>query len=78
MRSFGTPPDPEHAWQEGMTVQTLEFISEAERVIATNTLSEKEVYVLRAKIDRLKDGQESLDESDTFDEWLEQLRHHHP
>jgi hypothetical protein len=70
----------EIAWQVGKTGPTVAFVKEAERRMTGrgSDLTSTEEYQLRAKIDRLKAGDESCDETDTVDDWLERLRDHYP
>jgi hypothetical protein len=64
---------------EGKTAATIAFVHAAEAVLASShDMNEAEQYVLRNRIEMLKDGTSSLFEEETVDEWLEQLRHHHP
>jgi hypothetical protein len=63
----------------GKTAATVKFVRDAEAVVAAGSdLTETETYQLGAKIERLKDGSESLEEFETVDDWLERLRDHHP
>jgi hypothetical protein len=77
---WGALPSIDQAWQLGKTDATVTFVKEAEARLKARTseLTETEAYQLSAKIDRLKDGDESLDDSDTVDDWLDRLRDHYP
>lgn len=76
--AFGALPPPELAWQMGKTVATLDFVREAELALAGTDLEADEKYKLEAKIDRLKDGSENLEDDETLAVWLERLRDHYP
>ena len=77
-QKYGAQPPPELAWQIGKTVATLDFVREAEQALAGTELEPDETYKLEAKIERLKDGSESLEDDETLDVWLERLRDHYP
>jgi hypothetical protein len=63
----------------GKTAASIQFINAAEAALATeNDMNAAEQYQLKSRIEMLKDGTMSLLEEETVDEWLEQLRHHHP
>ncbi len=79
MSSFGSHPPPGKEWQIDKTAATLDFIRRAEQALATQAdLEPDEKYKLEAKIERLKDGSESLDDGETLDGWLDRLRDHYP
>ncbi|HTK60328.1 MAG TPA: hypothetical protein VL283_03960 [Candidatus Baltobacteraceae bacterium] len=64
---------------EGKTAATVKFVRDAEAVIASMTdITEGEAYTLRTTVEMMKEGQTSLEEFETVDEWLERLRDHYP
>jgi len=72
------PPTP-HAWQIDKTAATIAFVKEAEAAFTTRSdLTETEAYQLRTHVEMLKEGQTSLIEFETVDEWLDRLRDHYP
>jgi|GEM_PF-3760362 len=77
-QGFGALPPPDLAWQMGKTVATLDFVREAEQALAGTDIEPDEKYKLEAKIGRLKDGSESLEDDETVTVWLERLRDHYP
>jgi len=64
---------------DGKNPATVRFVQDAEHALnARSDIDENEKYALRAKIERLKADEESCDETDTLDDWLERLRDHYP
>lgn len=78
MSSFGANPPPGMEWRIGKTAATIVFVQEAEIALLNLELTSAEAYQLQAKIDRMKSGDESLDEEQAVDDWLERLRDHYP
>jgi hypothetical protein len=74
----GALAPPDMKWQNGKTVATIAFVNEAEAMMLVAELNDAERRQLQARIWRLKRGDETLTESETFAEWLAQLRDHHP
>lgn len=75
----GLRPPPEHAWQIGKTAATIRFVHDANAFIEYGgPLSPQESRLLHATIERMKNGQEVLNDFETVEQWLERLRDHHP
>ncbi len=67
------------AWHDGKTVGSIRFVQNAEAALAEeNDMSDAERRLLIVRIEMLKRGALRLDDEETVDEWLEQLRHHRP
>ncbi len=76
---FVATPHPSIVWQTDKTAALIDFVREAEQALATQgDLEPDERYKLEAKIGRLKEGSESLEDDETLGLWLERLRDHHP
>lgn len=67
--AFGALPPPQFAWTLGKTVATIKFVNAAERFIEAGAPPDVAAR-LRAYIERLKTGQESLTEDLTVEEYL--------
>lgn len=74
VHGFGASPPPQLAWQKGKSAGTIDFVREAEQILAAPPISSDEARMLKATIDRLKCGGVSLDETDTVQTWLNRLR----
>ena len=72
MSSF---PPPGQEWMEGKTAATVRFVLQAEAALAARAAEDEK---LKATIERMKRGEESLLEFETVEGWLERLRDHHP
>jgi len=79
MSSFGAKPPAGQEWQIGKTAATIKFVLEAEvEMYQRPDMTNGEGYTLLMLVERLKNGEESLEEFETVDEWLERLRDHYP
>lgn len=79
MSPSGANPPPGQEWQTGKTAATIKFVLEAEvEMYRRPDMTNGEGYVLLQLVERLKSGEESLDEEETVDQWLERLRDHYP
>ena len=79
MSSSGANPPPGQEWQIGKTAATIKFVLEAEvEMVRRPDMTNGEGYTLLMLVERLKSGEESLDEEESVDTWLERLRDHYP
>ncbi len=74
------PASPDKAaWHAGKTAGSIRFVQDAEAALdAENDMSDAERRLLIVRIEMLKRGALRLDDEETVDECLEQLRHHRP